>query len=653
MRRRVLVFSLVFAIALIASLAYVFSRPAIYLASARVQVTPGAKLAAPAAAAADITPAVLVEMQVLNSRPLLDKVAERLSAEGVGVGVGSGQDPVAALQEMLRISRVEGSNVILIEAFGGDRQAVARAVNALIEAYRERQAQAGQSTNRSDLDEARQELRVVEQRVDERRRAVEAFRLKANIVSAERDENRALSRQKGLGASLTTATDREAIAAGKVQAIEQAIATGQRSPLAKDNPTVAAMESRLSQWREEYRALERQYTPQYLEMDPKGRELQARISNLEQQLEAERRKGQQVSLDAAREELASAQATTRRLQQQLAEDKQAVQTFSRNFMDFQAMQDELKSLEQLRHAARQKVVSMEASESARKPRTQVIENATTPESAWRPLYLRDSAIAVAGSLVLAFLSVWFVEFFNRRDPAAAAASTVIIPQPWVTISPPDRAALAAEPALEALAHDQPGGGTPRLAQAAPAEPPARELSADEQRALFAAASPEQVPLLACLLCGLSAAEAMSLRAGDLDVGAGRLAVRGQGARTVDLGPGLAARIGRGVEALPEEPLLRAANGGSLAEHELNAMVTAAALDAGLETPHDITPAALRHTYIASLVRQGLRFSDLVRLVGPLPADELNALAALAPGVKRVGPDQVDCVLPAVREITSG
>jgi hypothetical protein len=79
----------------------------------------------------------------------------------------------------------------------------------------------------------------------------------------------------------------------------------------------------------------------------------------------------------------------------------------------------------------------------------------------------------------------------------------------------------------------------------------------------------------------------------------------------------------------------------------------AALDAGIAKAHEVTPATLRHTYVAFVARQGLRFSDLGRLVGPTPAEDLNALAALAPGIKRVGLDQIEKLLPAVRDLATG
>ena len=417
MRRRIIVFCAVFLLSAIASLSYTFMRPAIYLASARLQVTPAAKLPRVEAPSADNTPAVLVELQILNSRPLLEKVVGRLAEQGDLRSIQS--DPVLAVQDMLKVTRVEGTNVIQIEAKGSDKVLLPHLVNGLIESYREQQAAAGKSSTLTELTEAREEARVIDGRVAEKKQAMEAFRLQSNIVSAERSENRTLSRLTGLSNALNAAEEREALAQGKVQALEQAIREGKRGPLAKDNPTVATLENRLSQLREEWRSLERQFTPQYLDMDPNARSLRTRISNLEQQLEAERGKSRQDALAAAKEDLASAQATTQRLQQQMANDKQAVQSFSRRMAEFQGMQEELKGLEQMRLAARQRLLGLEASELARKPRIQVLETAVLPETAWRPLYWRDAGFSLLGSLALGFLGATYLTAYmgyRRRHP---------------------------------------------------------------------------------------------------------------------------------------------------------------------------------------------------------------------------------------------
>ena len=642
MRRRVIVFFSVFMVCAIASLAYTFMRPAIYLASARLQVTPGAKLPTVEVATPDNTPAVLVELQMLNSRPVLEKVAARLKEQGALGELPS--DPVLALQDMLKVTRVEGTSVIQIEATGPQRLLLPRLVNSVIEVYGEQQALAGKSSTQTELTEAREQVQVVAARVAEQKRAMEAFRLRSNIVSAERDENQTLSRLKGLGTSLSAATDREAIAAGKVHALEQAINEGKRAPQSRDNPTVASLEQRLSQMREEWRALERQFTPQYLDMDPTARALKTRIANLEQQLEGERGKSQQNALAEAKEELASAQATTRRLQQQQVEDKQSVQNFSSRLAEYQAMQEEWRGLDQMRLAARQRLLALEASELARKPHAQVLEAAVAPETAWRPLYWRDAGIGLAASLALGFLAVWFVEFFDRAEPPPSGPSAVIIPQPWVSAASPRTAQLGTAATAAAL---------PATAQAPllPA-PRARELADDELRSLLANAAPENLPLLVCLLSGLTPTAFIALRVAHVDTQTRTLTIPGEPGHGLPMeGPlwDLTARRA----ALPDDTeLFPGAAGEPLTEEDVRAVVAFSAHDANLSDAQDITPETLRHTYIAFLVRQGLRFSELGKVVGRVPADQLNSLAALAPGAQRVGLEAVDRMLPAVRDLGS-
>jgi succinoglycan biosynthesis transport protein ExoP len=640
MRRRVIVFFSVFTACALASLTYNFMRPATYVASARLQVTPTGKLAKADAPEASNTQAILVELQVLNSRPLLEKVVARLTEQGALEGINA--DAVLAVQDMLKVTRVEGTGVIQIEATGPQRLLLPRVVNLLIEVYGEQQALAGKSTTQTELSDAREEVRVIEARLAEKKRSAEAFRLRSNIVSAERDENQDLARLKGLGTSLSAATDREAIAVGKVHALEQAIKEDKRAALAKESPTVANMEQRLSQLREEWRALERQFTPQYLEFDPNARALKTRIGNLEQQLEGERRTSQQNALADAKEELAGVQAATRRLQQQLAEDRQTVQTTSRNLGEFRTMQDELRSLEQMRLAAQQRLLGLEASETARKPRTQVLELAVAPETAWRPLYWRDAGISLAASLLLGFLAVWFVEFFNRAEPMPARPSTVIIPQPWVSVANPGAAHLGAA-ATRALLSDT--AQAPLLAA-----PQARELADDELRSLLANAAPENLPLLLCLLSGLSAAGLVALRVAHVDTSSWTLSVPGEPGQSLPIEGPLRDLTARCAGLPADTVLFPGPTGEALSEEDVRTMVTVSAHDANLMAAQDITPETLRHTYVAFLVRQGLRFSDLVKAVGRVPADALTALATLAPGSKRLGLEAVDRMLPAVRDV---
>jgi site-specific recombinase XerD len=81
--------------------------------------------------------------------------------------------------------------------------------------------------------------------------------------------------------------------------------------------------------------------------------------------------------------------------------------------------------------------------------------------------------------------------------------------------------------------------------------------------------------------------------------------------------------------------------------ELATGLLVAAHDAGIADARDVTPAALRHTYIAFLVRQGARFADITRRVGSLDADQLAEYSVLAPAGVRVEADAVQTVFPAL------
>ena len=87
---------------------------------------------------------------------------------------------------------------------------------------------------------------------------------------------------------------------------------------------------------------------------------------------------------------------------------------------------------------------------------------------------------------------------------------------------------------------------------------------------------------------------------------------------------------------------------------LAAQLLYAAHDAGIDDASDVTPDCLRHTYVAFLVRQGIRFADLTRLVGHVPLELLGAYTTLAPPGPRVPREEIDVVFPAVppRESTS-
>ena len=126
MRRRVKVFFGVFLVCLLISLGYNFSRSALYLVTARVQILPAGQLApndAPATSPSlstspsqDGKQAFLAEVEVLSSRRLLEKVVKPLQTQGLWKDTGN--DPVRAVQGMLTVSPVDGTFIVQLQAQG-------------------------------------------------------------------------------------------------------------------------------------------------------------------------------------------------------------------------------------------------------------------------------------------------------------------------------------------------------------------------------------------------------------------------------------------------------------------------------------------------------------------------------------------------------
>ena len=270
----------------------------------------------------------------------------------------------------------------------------------------------------------------------------------------------------------------------------------------------------------------------------------------------------------------------------------------------------------------------------------MLEAATTPLEPWRPLYWRDTAISIGGSLVLALLALWLVELFNR--PEAQPAVVLIQPQPGTlrydeapqvlaNRSAPARSLELTEPTL-----------LPRQSTFP------RELRHDEVAALIGASDDESRLVILLLLSGVSPEELRELHWSDVHLAQGVIRVGGASGRDIALGGGLR-RVLEATARVAETDLLVRSSGRPATQDSVDAQILCAAYDAALEDPTQVNSACLRHTYLAFLVRQGIRFADLTRLVGALPAEVVSAYSTLSPAGVRLGSVRVHSLHPALRE----
>lgn len=670
-RRKLFVFATTFLLVAAAGLFYSYSRPAVYLASARVQINPGALQVEAAVSTggtqgANASRSLLNELQVLTSRPLVKQVLDKMPALGEAATAKLGADPVAQLQSGLEAVVAQGTDVVELSSRGPDAQVAANLVNELIAAYTQKLADGYAQTAGTSLAQLDEEVTKLADKVKTQRRQMEDFRVRHGIISFEREENEVLGRVKGQTEALNKAQEKLATAEGKLRAMSESASAGRPvAARARPNATLENLEQRASQAREELNELNRAFTPAYLAIDPRARAVKNRLSELERQIATQGETTVQVAgvdqsaaLADAREEVNAARDTVARLAQQASGNRGALQQFSARFSEFKTLKEELAPLESLLRDATQRKARMEAGEAARRPSVSVLEPAFAPREAWQPLYARDAAIVLAAAFLLALLAMWLVEMFNRVD----APPTMVVAQARSNYS-----RYAGDPSME-LGFDAQADNAPRLARPMPlavghaalesrAPRTPRELLQEEVSGILHNASPNVALFSHMLMRGISPQEAIGLRGHQVDPEAQVLRVGSatteEGLREIPLDSYFHQLLVAGFKVTPAvdgQTLLSNGNGGPLGLPNLTAELLYAAHDAGVDQPSEVTPDALRHTAAAFLARQGVRLTDMAKVMGELTTEQAALYSAMAPSGKRLGLDEVQRLMPAVTSV---
>ena len=154
----------------------------------------------------------------------------------------------------------------------------------------------------------------------------------------------------------------------------------------------------------------------------------------------------------------------------------------------------------------------------------------------------------------------------------------------------------------------------------------RQLDDAEIMALIRATTDDARLVVLALLSGLSTEELVGLRWDEIDPSAGMIHVTGEDGRAVPLQEPLCGLLDARRPPQPEaaETVLRDAKGDRLGIEEVGQLVQYGAHDAGLDRPQEVTPDALRYTWLSFLLRQGIRAADVSGVAGRVPHSDLVA-----------------------------
>ena len=622
--QRLLIFTIIFLLSAAVSLIYNYSRPAIYRSSATLLTS--AMTAIDSDRAVADAQHVAIQKQLLLGHELLNKTWERLKTS---TDVASKLTDTE-IQKLLTVAPIPDTNLLEIRAEGKDAEFLPLLVNAWTDVYQETRAADIKKSTDNTTQLIVDELNGLAEKINAKQAELEAFRKNFDISSSGREENEAPARLIGLTDSLNKAGEDEVKAKATLDAVKSAIDRGQAVVSEQEQGDLQALEKRLQEFREKLTEFDNKFTRDYMTKKYKYNPIPEQIKKLEAEIKTKQDYGKRIVLTEAENKYAAARQTVVEIRAQLPEQKKQAAEFTTKFAQYDALKTDLEGLEQIYRETQERLVKIETGQKEKYPQVTVIDRAYASSTPVRPDYSRDALIALVGSLVLGLFSVWLADYLTRKQeqPSAITLSGIHLYNPAAADRLNYRQTVA--PPLE-----QKTGN-------ALASPLLRELSSHQLRQLLNAANLKGKQLIAFLLSGLTIEEAASLTVAQIELETATLTVGGAKPRTLTVSSTLKALLAQS----GDHPAWDADQSAD----DLAVALLCAAVDSGLPNPGEITAAAIRHSYIAYLVRQGLRLSELEQITGQLEAAVISSYSAYSPPQQGRNLDEIEWLHPALANV---
>lgn len=614
--RRFKIFASAFLVFNLIGQVYVFQRPAIYQSKTTLLTTAPSLLDQPNAEAN--IQHVAVQGNILTGRELLEKTREKLvtfTAKEV--------PPVVNIHDMLLVRPVAETNLIELLAEGNDNQLLPLLLNSLTEQYetfRQQQIEINTDKTTGVLGAQLENLTL---EVEEKRDELDRFRSTHSILSMARDENQVLARLKGLNESLNKASDSEVNSKARVDAIRKSIQQGRPVVPDSDKRELVNLQQRAQELRERLSELDRRFTRDYLALQPSLKVIPEQLEAVQRKIRGLKQEGQSIVLTEAEQTYQAAKQATAEITQQIKDYKSTATEFTRRFAEHEALVLELEDLEQNQREVQDRLIQIKVEQREKFPQMKVVEAAYATTSPIRPAYWRDSAIVLFLASIAGLLLIWLFEFLKKDEKPETSS----IPG-WIQITRNDNG-------------HQPLGFDEKPAQLNPSETATLEshphpgLTTNEINQLLISANDSGKLAISLLLSGLTPEEITADNLATYDAQNGHLEVNSTPARKIKTAPAVSQLLSD-TENIPTD------------NADIEALVTCAAYDSTLKEPASINTSLLRKSYIIYLVRQGLKLSELEKIIGPTPTQELAGYATYLPEQAGKTIDEVDLFYPALK-----
>lgn len=641
--QRLIIFVIVFLISAMLSLAYVYSRPALYKSYATL-LTVAQTAIDQQSSEADIQH-VSIQRQILTGQALLDETLNRLKVEG-SQDITEEQAffltlTASKVRHMLSVEAVPETNLVELAATGYRPAALVLFINTWIDVYLENRAEEIRQTTGVTLETLREELAGLEDKILIKRSELEHFRAINEITSLGREnifENQSLARFKGLNKSLSDANEEAIKTRARLDAVNKAIVEGKMVVPDEDKRGMRVLELRLQELKEKLIEFDRKYTRNYLALQPNLNVLPGQIRALEMDIQQKRHYGQSIVLTEAEQNYEAARQSLIEISKQLEEHKRKATEFSSRFAEHESLLSDLEGLELLQRSTQERLVQIEAKQAEKFPQVKVIERAFLPLEPISPDYTRDAMIAIISSIFLGLIVVWVIEFLTRTEKPKASISISGISMykdttPGLINNIQEMNNSITQDASLSLQQES----NNQLEHNA-----LKELSIDTLNTLLDASDVNARQLISLLLSGLNLNEISQLNKECFDFSKDILNIKGINQRTIPLNPALKSLF----ENTDPCPVWKKSEAVSV--DTLEAILVYASADAGFTHAQKISAELISNAYILYLVKEGLRLSELEQIVGYIDPTELSKFTPYSPAIKGMSVADINTIHPSLR-----
>jgi succinoglycan biosynthesis transport protein ExoP len=346
----------------------------------------------------------LTQQELIKSRPVIEKAIENLDLTKRLPELAGVKDPVAVILSSVIVSPLKETSLVDIKFDHPDPTLAADVATAIARAYTRNNLDIKMKNAREALAWLSEQMNELSTKVRDSSMALQNYRVKAGIVGIK--EQREITTGKIMNfntAYLEAQAQRLAVEAKlkEIQAIAKDPTGAQTLFIVADNPMIQKLKDQAAQLRIEVSKALETLGPKH----PRIIELRAQGQEIEKKLDAEI----QTMLQAVNTELRVARARENALQQNVERLRQEAQQLSEKEIDYQRLEREVNSNQQMQDTVLTRVKEMGVSGALETNNLRVVEEAQVPKFPIKPQKLREITLAIITGLLAGIGLAFFLE----------------------------------------------------------------------------------------------------------------------------------------------------------------------------------------------------------------------------------------------------